>query len=398
VTRPTIVFGAFDRHNLGDLLFAHVAEALLPGREIVFAGLAARDLRRIGGHDVQAIADLADAWGSERASVLHAGGEVLTCSAWQAAAMLLPADEAPATIAYLERDPDAQRAWVRRALRTDALAPYAAARRFFRGGADVVYVAAGGVDFGRLPPAMRAEVTEDLRAARAVTVRDDITLAHLRAAGVAAKTLPDPGVMAAELFGERIRARLALRPDCHSGIPGIPGTPGTPGIPGIPATPGTPGARGYLAVQVSAEFAADSALDAVAARLAPAWYAERLAFVLLRAGAAPWHDDLGVLRRLADRLPPGSACVSEALHLWDLCAIVAGSRGFVGSSLHGRIVAEAFGLPAQVLRSPAAPPGPTKHDAYEQTRGHGRDTPAQRAAAFRAGFAALVERLSAPAA
>lgn len=42
----TIVFGAFDRHNLGDLLFAHVAAALLPRDEtVVFAGLAARVTR-----------------------------------------------------------------------------------------------------------------------------------------------------------------------------------------------------------------------------------------------------------------------------------------------------------------------------------------------------------------
>ncbi|MBE0547855.1 MAG: polysaccharide pyruvyl transferase family protein, partial [Rubrivivax sp.] len=36
-----ILFGAFDRHNLGDLLFPHIAAALLPGRTLVYAGLAA---------------------------------------------------------------------------------------------------------------------------------------------------------------------------------------------------------------------------------------------------------------------------------------------------------------------------------------------------------------------
>lgn len=50
---PAILFGAFDRHNLGDLLFPHVAAALLPGRELLFAGLADRDLRALGGHRVR---------------------------------------------------------------------------------------------------------------------------------------------------------------------------------------------------------------------------------------------------------------------------------------------------------------------------------------------------------
>ena len=49
MTRPLILFGAFDRHNFGDLLFPHIATALLPGRELRFAGLALRDLRPYGG-------------------------------------------------------------------------------------------------------------------------------------------------------------------------------------------------------------------------------------------------------------------------------------------------------------------------------------------------------------
>ena len=43
--RPCIIVGAFDRHNFGDLLFPHLAAAMLPGRELVFTGVAARDLR-----------------------------------------------------------------------------------------------------------------------------------------------------------------------------------------------------------------------------------------------------------------------------------------------------------------------------------------------------------------
>lgn len=46
---PVVLFGAFDRHNLGDLLFAHIAAALLPGKDLIHAGLAERDLRALGG-------------------------------------------------------------------------------------------------------------------------------------------------------------------------------------------------------------------------------------------------------------------------------------------------------------------------------------------------------------
>ncbi|MDI3515584.1 MAG: hypothetical protein PWP40_2813, partial [Rhodocyclaceae bacterium] len=44
---PLILFGAFDRHNLGDLLLGRIAAALAarfaPGRPLRWAGLAARD-------------------------------------------------------------------------------------------------------------------------------------------------------------------------------------------------------------------------------------------------------------------------------------------------------------------------------------------------------------------
>ena len=63
---PLILFGAFDRHNLGDLLLGRIAAALaarlLPGREVRFAGLASRDLRADGGARVQALAELARDW------------------------------------------------------------------------------------------------------------------------------------------------------------------------------------------------------------------------------------------------------------------------------------------------------------------------------------------------
>ena len=63
---PLILFGAFDRHNLGDLLLgriaAELAARLLPGRDVRFAGLAARDLRADGGARVQALAELVLEW------------------------------------------------------------------------------------------------------------------------------------------------------------------------------------------------------------------------------------------------------------------------------------------------------------------------------------------------
>jgi hypothetical protein len=331
---PVVLFGAFDRHNLGDLLFAHVAAALLPGRPLVFAGLADRDLRGVGGHRVHRLADLAPAWRSQPVHLIHVGGEILTCGAWQAAAMLLPPDEAPATIAYLDPRQRQRGAWAHRLIGLGARAPYVASRLKYPGLQRVIHAGSGGVDLDRVAPALRREVLADLGSADVVAVRDRRTQALLANVGITARLVPDPAVMVAALFGDRIRARA----DTIAALQG--------------AWPG-----GYLAVQFSADFGDDETLALIADRLDEVCAAQRCGAVFFRAGAAPWHDDLTVLHRVAARMRGGRARVFESVDLWELCALIAHGRALCGSSLHGRIVALAFGLPRVGLRRPGAAPG-----------------------------------------
>lgn len=344
MTRPLILFGAFDRHNLGDLLFPHIAAALLPIRELIFAGLAARDLRAHGGHAVRALSEVRATLGAQPADLLHVGGEILTTTAWQAAVMLLPPAEASATLAYLQDRPDEQAAWVQRMMGSTGDAPYLVNRNTWPALHHVLCTGMGGAQLDTATPTLRTEVLAKLRMADALAVREARTLQQLQAAGIQCTLLPDPAVLVAELFGERIAQHGA-----------------TGEVVQLRQTL----AHEYLAVQCSAEFGDDATLDALAAQLTQVASAQSLGLVLLRAGAAPWHDDLAVLQRLAARLPPDRVRVAETLNVWDLCALIAHSHGWCGSSLHGRIVATAYALPRLTLRSPAAP-GPGKHEAKHE--------------------------------
>ncbi len=346
MAQPIILFGAFDRHNFGDLLLAHIAAALLSGQELVFAGLANRDLRADGGHQVQALTQLAAHWDRGPATLIHVGGEILSCSAWQAAVMLLPADELQATLAYLEARPLEQAAWVQRMVGSAALAPYTLSRSFFPALTRVAYLAAGGVQLDTCEPALRAEVLANLQAADAVSVRDGQTLAHLAAAGITAHLLPDPVVMVAELFDPLIRQHAA----------------GGEVAQALRAFP-----QGYLAVQFSADFGDDATLTAMAQQLDQVAAATGLGVVLFRAGAAPWHDDLACLQRVAARMRTAAVQVAESLNIWDLCALIAYSRGYCGSSLHGRIVAMAYALPRINLRPPISMQQAAKQAAFAAT-------------------------------
>jgi hypothetical protein len=350
MNRRIVLFGAFDRHNLGDLLFPHVVAALLHRRghtdEILYAGLAARDLRACGGHQVQALAALMAAPDPRPVTLIHVGGELLTCDAWRAAVMLLPPADVRATVGHLERRPAARAAWVRRTLGTDARAPYTLARSDWPAVDRVMFNAVGGVDLDRCDAALRAEVLDHLRGADAVGVRERRTQALLAAAGIAALLLPDPAVMVAELFAARIR-EAAQR--------------------GEVAQVGARFPQGYLAVQFGAEFGDDRTLAAIAAALDAVAARTGLGLVLYRAGAAPWHDDLDAYRRLAARLRIAAVHVFESLDLWALCALIAAGRATCGSSLHGRIVALAFGLPRVNLRPPVAAQAPSKQTAFAET-------------------------------
>ncbi|GAA4413350.1 polysaccharide pyruvyl transferase family protein [Quisquiliibacterium transsilvanicum] len=284
--RPVVLFGAFDRHNFGDLLFPHLA-----------------------------------------------------------AAMLLPPGEAAHVIPYLEARPAVRRAWVRRTIGAGSAVPFLAPRALLPPGSRVLYHAVGGVDLPHCAAALRSQAAARLAEADLVTVRDSRTLAWAQAAGVDARLAPDGALLAARLFGPRIR-RHALRGELARLREAVPG--------------------GYLSVQFAAEAGDDASLDALAAVLRRVASATGLGIALFRAGMAPWHDELSALHRLALRLAGLRVRVFEGAGLWDICALIASSRGYFGSSLHGRILAMAFALP-RVGLEPGSARRPGKHASFART-------------------------------
>lgn len=336
--RPTILFGAFDRHNFGDMLFPHVLAALLAPRPLCFAGLADADLRACGGHRVRALRRLAPRLPG--ANLVHVGGEILDCDAALAAAMLMPPREAQAVLAHLDAQPESLRTWARQALGMPDLAPYVAGRGIVPHAAALICNAVGGADLARADAALRAEVRAKLAGADVVTVRDAQTAAALAGLGIASRLLPDSVCMLRALFGAALKRRAAQ---------------------GELARLATRFPDGYLAVQFSADFGDDATLGAIAAGLDALARSRRLGIVFFRAGAAFWHDEMTVLQRAKRRMQM-PAMVFESIDIWDISALIAAARGYLGSSLHGRIIAMAHGLPRANLLLPGAQSA--KHGAY----------------------------------
>jgi hypothetical protein len=351
---PLVLFGACDRHNLGDLLLPHIAAALLAPRDVVVAGLAARDLTPFGGHRVRAIGEVLREFPG--ATVIHVGGELLTCDAWEAAVMLLPPEEAPGVIARYDGRPE-RFDWARQFLGMEDRAPYCLGKSQSLQHGAVIFNGVGGVDLDRRDAALRAEVLAKLRGADRIGVRDELTHAQLAAAGIDARLIPDPAVLTAELFGGRI-GELAATGEVAAVRAAFP--------------------QGYLAVQFSAALGDDATLGSIAAGLARK--AAR-GIVFFRAGAAPWHDDLEVYRRagvIFRGVDAAPAWIFESLDIWDICALIGASAGFAGSSLHGHILADVQGV---AVAEGIVPLG-TKVRTYRDTW-RGRDA----VAAYRAAWA-----------
>jgi hypothetical protein len=344
---PIILFGACDRHNLGDLLFPHIAAALLAPRPVVVAGLAERDLTQYGGHKVAALARLAARWETQYpdapAELVHVGGELITCSLYEAAVMTLSPEAARAAVARYDHAEAARQAWAEGQLGLRQHVAYLAPRALFRRPGRFLHCALGGVDLPRLPAAMQAEALTRLRESDALAVRDRLTQAALAEAGIAAECMPDPAVLTAQLFGPRIAGHAEA---------------------GEPARVRERFPQGYLAVQFSAEFGDEPTLQTLAEQLDRLTADTGLGLVLFRAGAAPWHDDQSVYRRLIGHMRHDQAWLFESLDIWDLCALLARARVYAGSSLHGRIVAACFGVPGINLIPPGTPPEHSKQAAY----------------------------------
>jgi hypothetical protein len=344
--RPVILFGAFDRHNFGDLLLPHVLARLWKGPAPHYAGLAPRNLLPHGGHQVSSLAQLAGQPGLRAPDIVHVGGEILCCDAWEAAVMLQQPERVGAVIARFHDRPRERQAWAHSVLGVEDMAPYALPRGRFPQARRVIYNAVGGVGLDQRDPAMRAEVLGKLKAADHVSVRDELTRRFLQANGLAASLLPDPAVMVAALFTPRIRDRAR-----H----------------GEPARLTRAFPQGYLAVQFSADFGDDETLRDLASQLDRAAQATGYGVALFRAGAAPWHDDLSCYQRLAQSMRTPAPHIVQTLDIWDICAVIAHSRGFAGSSLHGRIVAMAFALPRLNFLRPGQAPDRSKQAAFAAT-------------------------------
>lgn len=326
-----VLFGAFDRHNYGDLLLARLAAEAAGRRRVHFAGLRAWDARAVAGFAVHPLPEVLSDLTPGGYDLRHVGGEILDCDAWTTAVMLLDEESAARAIGRFDADPCARRREAVRLLGTHRPLPYVLRRRDAPGVRRLEFAPCGGTGLDTLPRSIQRAALTALAEADEASVRDARTRAIFAQRGSYLPLAPDPAeALAASKLAHAFRARAD---DWRARL------------------------GAYRLVQFAAECATDPWLAALAA-----WLESRQEngewLALVRAGAAPWHDTLEALERLFRFLSPSSraaTCLIAELELEAIGGLAAGAVEVCATSLHLLLTARAFGVPAVALeREPQA--------------------------------------------
>ncbi|MFV0374963.1 polysaccharide pyruvyl transferase family protein [Microbacterium sp.] len=326
--RPRILcVGAYERDNFGDLLFQMVSDRYFTGMDVVYAAPFASDMSELTGHHVPAFGPLLTTETFD--AVWTVGGEVggttneyayMTAFGWPAVRALeaSPADQRRAQLAELQGPIPVE-------------SPYLPRASAYPGslGAATVLNSVGLSRIAELAPIRKAGLLGILREATRISVRDRLSSAFLESEDIA-HTL-DPDLVHA-------LAVSRPRPDLVRGD--------------------------YVLVQVSEPHLKKVSVEAFAQALIDGPVFRDNPVRLFLAGTAPGHDSVEAYQRIVELVlaadPERRITISQMRDPWDRVDEIAAAKLWVGGSLHGRIVACAYGVPRVSIAK-------RKLDEYAQT-------------------------------
>lgn len=322
-----LLIGAFERDNFGDILFGKVFERILAPLPCRFASLIGRDMRYCGGDVVFCLGDAMPALEENPPlAVIHCGGQTLSAPTHMT--LVFDFDVTRIDQAKFARlSVEEKRGLVQLITTRDNRLGYVNGKRnLFPGLAAPPPVGYFSVSGAPQDPEVRAELHAALREARFVAVRDSKSHGELRRAGIDAGLYPDVVHLLAEYFPKEALASLSPTAARFLGRD-----------------------KPYLVFQSKAEILESWAPAAAAEKLIECARAAGCDIVLQPAGVASFHDTLSSLSAVCEAIRKRDAGVSAEVqadrNIWAQVGVIAGSRCWIGTSLHGRIVATAYARP-----------------------------------------------------
>lgn len=313
-----IAYGAYDRHNYGDLVFAIVAKRYLEadGRfSVLIAATKASDLSNYGALPTiplkQALSETSD---QPKTMLIVAGGECLTAQ-WESVIGYL----APQAIYYpIKATPYliGHKAFIRLSRLLTAIpsdVPLVLGERDLPG-YKVMYNGVGGNQISSTTPLIHDAIKQNLRDCSYISVRDRETSAELDKLDIGHTLVPDSAILISDMFPRQVDSAE----------------------------------RGHIVFNISDHYA-KRRIEAIAQQLTELNVNTGLKIALLSIGKAPGYGDDGPLDKLHSLLGDERAYRVDSGTIDDIINCIASSKLYCGTSLHGAITALAYAVPQVAL-------------------------------------------------
>lgn len=310
--KPDVVlFGAFERHNFGDLLMGYIFEKLLKAKGIntLHTSILENDLSQYGGSKVHSIFTLLELGLDENTPILHVGGETAPCSFLDA----LNYDSSSALSSSLKNDVNAV---VKELLSTDRIFPYLTPSREHVNGRAISWRNRlfYGIGFTQLmdDTFINQRLKEVLSHSSMIGFRDRQSLQNAKAVGIeGAVYMPDIVLCIKKLIPLEQRA-----------------------------------AQNYLLIHFNRDFLIGNQTTLII-QLSMVAHLYNDGVKIGLAGTANGHDSLEDLYKFA-QLAARSSVPVEVLPSTDtitICEQISSAAAVISTSLHYRIVARSYGVP-----------------------------------------------------
>ena len=329
-TKTINIIGAFDRYNYGDLLFPIVIEKylrenrkdLLEKYDLRYFGLVESDLSSVGGKKTQALKKLYNEDLSENSMVIVAGGDVLP-----ARISSMDVDLSKSNLSMLCKKVIIK-AINRRNFEKISMKKFNLNTRFpwivekdnFKNNIFVAYNAVGGSTLNELPKFEVDEIKRNMSKSNYISVRDNKSLDNVK--DLNSKLYPDSATIMSNFSPINVLENKISK-DVKKFIKDT--------------------GNKYICIQ-SNLCSIRGKEEVLVRELEKIHREEGLEILLLPIGIAANHDDNIALNRLKKYFNIKVNHI-EKLNIYDIMYLIANSRFFAGTSLHGNITAMSYAVP-----------------------------------------------------
>lgn len=323
-----LIIGAFDRYNYGDLLFPLVIERQLSSYgdnfQFEYFGLVESDLSSVGGLPTKGLQKFYKACSdpTDPVHVIIAGGEALGVT-WNS----LYAALNPLFQRINKRHSKVNRVldlngWTRKIIKGKTTLPFVFDKNDFAGVQTVILNSLGGSGLNSATFEKYDFLKEKLRNADYFAVRDQLTVDNLKNNGLSAYLFPDSAILMSEFYPLNFLHKMV-----------------TQEVAGYVAEH----AGKYVFVQINKKTTRGHE-QKIAKGIDDIYQNGKTEICLCPIGKALDHDDHEALRELG-HLMNSPYTYFDADNIWDIMYLIANSKCYVGTSLHGAITAMSFAVP-----------------------------------------------------